>query len=761
MFNLINRGKAELFLRTLDPEANGFTFQTFTDSKKSRDSHKHTRTGDPLARILHGSLDQNWNVLVELSKAGAGIYVTINKTDFRGRSASNIISVRAYFVDLDGAPLANLRRLQSIPHLFTQTSRGRFQVFWRVIGGRLQTFAGTQSRLATLLGGDPSVCDLPRVMRLPGFPHQKDQPSPVDFVVKEIAPYPEADFQKRLADAEAAQFQDGRRRQGAAAIAGIATPPNMTQGFPDGQRTDELTKRAGWCLGPAGNMTEAETLKACLAWNRYNKPPLTDDKVRKTVANIAKAEAKKRATATSITLFHTDLGNAQRLVKCHGENIRFVPEWQKWIIWSGNRWEVDNDGAVVRLAKQTVTVMYSEALKIANPSQRDALIRHALKSQAEPRLNAMVSLAESEIEVVLSAKALDSHRWLLGVQNGVVELKTGRFRTGQREDFITKQAGVSYDPNARCPEWLKFLDTIMGGDASLKSYIQRVIGYTLTGFVGEEVMFVLYGIGNNGKSTFRETCHALLGDYAIAADASLLIERKTRGGPTEEIARLAGRRFVAVNETNENDRLQEARVKFVTSQDTITARNLYGHFFDFFPTHKAIVATNHKPIVRGTDEGIWRRLHLIPFTVTIPKSAVEKHFRERRLMPELAGILNWAIDGVRAYLKEGLNPPAAVRAATDEYRHDMDVVGQWIEERCVRHPGANTPSKAAYKDYEFWAEDEIGWTLSQVRWRRTVSEHGFEAAKGTHGERIIRGLRLKFNPTMIVTPGRRSSPPAG
>src|SRR5262249_51819737 len=161
-------------------------------------------------------------------------------------------------------------------------------------------------------------------------------------------------------------------------------------------------------------------------------------------------------------------------------------------------------------------------------------------------------LAESEIEVVMPAKALDSNPWLLGVQNGVVDLKTGEFRAGRREDFITKQAGVSYDPNARCPEWLKFLDTVTGGDASLKSYIQRVVGYTLTGLVREEVMFVLYGIGTNGKSTFRETLHALLGDYALSADASLMTERKTPGGATEEIARLAGRRFVAVNETNEN-----------------------------------------------------------------------------------------------------------------------------------------------------------------------------------------------------------------
>jgi putative DNA primase/helicase len=451
------------------------------------------------------------------------------------------------------------------------------------------------------------------------------------------------------------------------------------------------------------------------------------------------------------------------LVKRHGENIRFIPEWEKWIIWSGNRWKVDNDGAVVRLAKETVTTMYSEALQITNQSQRDALIRHALKSQAESRLNAMVSLAESESEIVLSAKLLDADPWLLGVQNGVIELKTGEFRTGRREDFITKQAGVWYDPNARCPEWLKFFDTITGGNAALKSYIQRMTGYALTGSVREEVAFVLYGTGNNGKSTFRESVHNLFGDYALASDASLLIERKTPGGATEEIARLAGRRFVAVNETKENDQLHEARVKFITSQDTITARNLYSHFFDFFPTHKTFVTTNHKPIIRETDEGLWRRLHLVPFTVTISRDAVEKDFRERRLMPEMAGILNWAIEGALAYLNEGLSPPAAVQAATGEYRHDMDVVGQWLEERCVRDPNTNTPSSTAYFNYKLWADCEIGWFLSQIRWRRNLSDRGFEAGRGSHGQRVIKGLRLKSasNPPMTGLPWGVRPPLAG
>jgi len=452
--------------------------------------------------------------------------------------------------------------------------------------------------------------------------------------------------------------------------------------------------------------------------------------------------------------FRTDLGNARRLVKRHGENIRYISEWGKWIIWRDGRWQIDDDGAIMRLAKETVEVTFFEAMHLGSKEERDALLKHAIKSQAEARLNAMVALAQSEAAIVLLAEELDANAWLLGVQNGVVELKTSKFREARREDLITKRANVIYDAKAQCLEWLKFLDRVMGSDTALQAYAQRAVGYMLTGSVREEVMFVLHGTGNNGKSTFRETLHALLGNYALAADAALLTERKKAGGATEEIARLKGRRLVAVNETAENDHLNEARIKFITSQDTITARNLYGHLFDFFPSHKTALTTNHKPIVRGTDEGIWRRVQLIPFTVTIPKSEVEKDFRDTRLMPELPGILNWALAGLADYLNQGLNPPKAVLASTQEYRHDMDVVGQWIAEHCELDPNATVATASAFSDYHHWAEEEVGWTLKKLTFRRHLADRGFAAVKGTHGQRMIAGLRLKSSVALSKVIGK-------
>jgi hypothetical protein len=405
-------------------------------------------------------------------------------------------------------------------------------------------------RAATqLVGGDASNKSIVHPMRWPGSWHCKAEPRLARIVGGD--PEKEIGLDEALQKLPRVEQRKKNAKTGkkdtpphAPEILQQALgPPDMAQGYSVGYRTRELTRRAGWCLGP-WQMSEDEAEQACLNWNQHNDPPLPEEKVSKTVASIAEAEAIKRAEGTSGTQFHTDLGNAWRLVRRHGENIRFIPEWNNWIIWNGNRWEVDNDGAVVRLAKETVTAIYSQAVHIMDESRRDALIKHALKSQAEPRLEAMISLAESEIEVVLPAKRLDANPWLLGVQNGVIDLKTGEFRAGQREDYITKQAGISYAPDAQCPEWLKFLDTVTDGKAQLQAYLQRAIGYTLTGSVREEVLFVLYGIGNNGKSTFRETLHALHGDYALAADATLLTEQRSRGGPTEEVARLKGCRFV-------------------------------------------------------------------------------------------------------------------------------------------------------------------------------------------------------------------------
>jgi putative DNA primase/helicase len=436
----------------------------------------------------------------------------------------------------------------------------------------------------------------------------------------------------------------------------------------------------------------------------------------------------------------TDLGNARRLVRLHGERIRYVHAWKSWLVWEDGHWQRDKDASIERMAKATVEDMHAEASRVNDEAKRTELRKHALKSQNAQRFAAMVQLAESEIEVVLAAEKLDADPYLLGVQNGVVDLRTGKFRAATRDDLVTKRAGVAFKEGATCPSWKALLDKIFLGDAELIAYFQRIIGYGLTGLTVEEVLFMLWGAGANGKSTVRETIVAMMGDYAAGSDASLLITNK-QGGATPDLARLHGKRLVTINETEQKDKLNEARMKYITGHDVITARNLFEGFFDFHPTHKTWMATNHKPIVRSTDLGTWRRIHLLPFLYVFPEAERDKHYRAKVLMPELPGILNWAIDGLLAYHKQGLKPPTSVVNATREYQQDMDIVGRWIEERCALDPGAVLKATDLFDDYKYWAESEFGFSTARISFYRDLIDRGFKMER-SHGMRRVRGLKL-------------------
>ena len=444
----------------------------------------------------------------------------------------------------------------------------------------------------------------------------------------------------------------------------------------------------------------------------------------------------------------TDLGNARRFVRHHGKDVRYVPAWKSWLVWRDGHWRRDDDGAVVRLAKATVEKMFVAASAIAGEEARKAARGWALKSSSAASLAAIVTLAKTELRVVLPVSKLDADPFLLGVENGVVDLRTGKFRPAQRDDYVTKRARVAYDPAAKSPNWDAFLDRIFAGKKDVVAYVQRVIGYCLTGDVNEEVLLVFWGKGANGKSTFRQTIFDLFGDYAMAADASLLVAQKNSGGggATPDVARLRGKRLVTINETAENDRLNEARLKYIVSHDTISARGLYENPFDFTPTHKAILTTNHKPVIRTGGEGTWRRLSLVPFTVTIPMAEREEDFREAKLMPELPGILNWAIAGLMSYHEEGLTPPPTVVDATEEYRKDMDVVGRWIEEKCVLDPAAKTATSQLYDNYKNWATSQTTdsrFVMAANRFGRDLAgREGIEPTK-VDGMRGHAGIRFK------------------
>jgi putative DNA primase/helicase len=418
----------------------------------------------------------------------------------------------------------------------------------------------------------------------------------------------------------------------------------------------------------------------------------------------------------------TELGNAHRLIHRHGANIRYVHPFKAWFIWDGTFWRRDDDGESMRRAEGTIESLFDEASLITDDATRQAFRKFALKSQSHAQIRAMVQLAQHSSYVVVSPDALDADPMLLGVPNGTVDLATREFREGEREDYITMQAGVAFDRSAQCPNWIAFQEKIADGNVALIAYKQRLFGLLLTGQM-VEILFILHGCGQNGKSTEIETINGILGDYAHSADAQVLLSQKDRGGATPEIVAIKGKRAVFINETAESDRLNEARVKYLCGNDTMSGRNLFEGIINFQPTHKTLLRTNHKPEIRGTDLGIWRRIHYVPYLVTITDGEKVERFRQERLEPERAGILNWMLDGLKDYLVGGLRPPPIVVAATKEYRNEMDTVGQWIAVMCEPSLiGAKLFLKTLFESYKKWADDEVGWTVSKKKFAEILRE---------------------------------------
>ncbi len=435
----------------------------------------------------------------------------------------------------------------------------------------------------------------------------------------------------------------------------------------------------------------------------------------------------------------TDLGNARRLVRHHARDLRYCHPWDKWLIWDGRRWTPDTTGEVVRRAKQSVGALYREAAEVEDQKERQKLVAHALKSESDSRLRAMIHLAESEPGIPVLPEDLDSDPWLLNCENGTLDLRTGELRPHSRDDLVTKIVAAEYDETASCPQWTAFLERIMGGNADLIVYLQRVVGYALTGDTREQCLFMLYGTGANGKSTFLETLRALFGDYGQQADFSTFLYNKD-DRVRNDIARLMGRRFVAAIEADAGRRLAEVLVKQLTGGDTIAARFLFKELFEFHPTFKIFLAANHRPSIRGQDHAIWRRIRLIPFEVTIPAEERDRDLATK-LRTELPGILAWAVRGCMEWQHRGLAEPGEVLRATDEYRHDMDVLAGFLEERCVTGPGAKGTSKALYEAYEKWCQDNAEEPVSATAFSLRLKDKGFRRER-TKSSRMWSGIGL-------------------
>lgn len=473
--------------------------------------------------------------------------------------------------------------------------------------------------------------------------------------------------------------------------------------MPEGQRNVTLTSLAG-SMQRRG-MAEQAIVAALKSENQFCcSPPLADEEVERIACSISRYDPPTPITPrTSFNL--TDTGNAELLVNLYGDKLRYDHKRTRWLIWNGNIWQPDTTGAIYRLVIEVARERYRKALSVENLTERAAVSRWAIGSENRSRIESASSIAQNLLPVADSGDNWDSDKWLLGCENGVIDLKKGELRPGRQADQITMTTDIAFDPAAKCERWQQFLDEIFNGDEELIDWVWRFAGYALTGDTSEQIVVLGYGTGSNGKGKFNHALRQAMGDYAHDAPFSTFELSAHSSTIPNDLATLERRRFVTSSETNDGTRLNEARIKAISGEDPVTARYLHHEFFTFQPACKICLFVNHKPRVEDDSLGFWRRVRLVPFTRQFSGSNDDKGLGNK-LDSEAPGILAWLVRGCLAWQDRGLSQiPEAITTATEEYKVESDPLGQFIAEMCVETPLAVTKSSELYKTYVKWAED--------------------------------------------------------
>ncbi len=440
----------------------------------------------------------------------------------------------------------------------------------------------------------------------------------------------------------------------------------------------------------------------------------------------------------------TDAANADRFAAQNKDKLRFVPEWKRWLVWDGRRWHDDSGVAARQRAKRYAKSLWTEYGRLSPELDRnDAGKLHSFikATNSESKINAFLKLAETDVRLVAPVEVWNQKPLLLNVLNGTIDLATGKLRPHNPADHLTQLAPVMFDPEAKCEQWESTLSLIFDGDDSLVAFVQELLGYCISGEIGEAILPIAVGNGANGKSTIWNTIIEILGDYAVLALETLLIG-KGNNHPTE-MAALYQRRFVPISEPEKGGSLRVARLKALTGETTITARGMNENPWSFRRTHKFWMSTNHLPRIDDTDDGIWRRVKVIPFRVDLRKRvAVIPDFQARLVREEGPGILNWLLAGWLRYQERGgFKEPDSVKLATRGYRDDSDPLGEFIADNCVVEDGAIATAKDIFAKYQ-----EAGGKENQTSFGKELGSR-YRKEKPDSGkyrkQTIYHGIRLR------------------
>ena len=489
--------------------------------------------------------------------------------------------------------------------------------------------------------------------------------------------------------------------------------------------------------------------------------PLNPAKLQSTVETALRSAAKARAGAGTdaqtaagaanltdidramLSFNITDSGNAERISYLYGDRLRFDHKRKRWLVWQGNWWAPDKDGELWRLAKEAARALYAAASEADNDRAR----KFAFGSENRARLDAALHLSRQELPIADNGEGWDADPFLIGVPNGVVDLRTGELRSGRPDDRVTMCAAVPFNPNAQAPRWRQFLKDVFDDDAKVIEYVRKALGYSATGDMREQVCFLCHGQGANGKSVLHAAVRFALGDYGADTPFSTF-EQDGRSSIPVDLAALEGKRFVTAAETGEAQRLNEARLKAWTGGDPCTCRFMRQNLFTYQPVGKIWLNVNHRPHVRDGSEGLWRRIRLIPFLREF-KGKQDDRELSTKLRAEAEGILAWLVRGAVEWQRSGLQAPDIVQVATAQYREDSDPLGDFLLASCTIGPDHQAYGGALYEAYERWADETntpASERLSSTSFGTRLTAR-FRKEKTRRGK-LYHGIRLLSDPQL-------------
>lgn len=439
---------------------------------------------------------------------------------------------------------------------------------------------------------------------------------------------------------------------------------------------------------------------------------------------------------------YDDTGNADRFTDMHGDTLRYSYTRKNWYFYNGKIWTTDNEGKVKTMADEVIESMKSEKVFVPEGEDEEEmkkLLRKHIKATRNHNGKTNM-IKESQHLLPIQPQQFDNNLHLFNVQNGFLDLKTGQLHPHERGQYFTKISNVEYTDKADCPMWDDFLQQIFDGNDELIEYIQRAVGYSLSGSTEEQMMFILHGNGRNGKSVFLDIVTELFGSYSTNIQPQAIMVKQQSNNANPDIAKLAGARLVTTTEPNEGVRFDEGLIKQLTGGDKVTARFLYEDEFEFTPQFKLWMATNHKPLIRGTDDGIWRRMGIIPFSVQIPENKVDKKLTHK-LRREIDAIMNWAVEGYLKWQRDGLQEPQCIKDQRDNYRVEMDSIEAFIQDCCVIDSFSNVQAKAFYQAYREWASENGQYMMSNTKFGREMAKK--YTKRKSDGVIVYGGIKLQ------------------